>query len=246
MITDIASLREYIKNRYGGGVGGAINVELGVEQIDQSIEDALQAFRRYNYNEGLYEDYLTLTLVPGVSAYDMTGSGVEDVVGFSIATGSSNSINQLFTPANLVLGGSFQVFNGDGGGMALANYQTAILYLKTVEEIFAISYRVDYRELQQKLIVTPTPTESLVAVLKVYRQENVANLYNHLLVKKLAVAYCKQVWGKILTKYGSMQLPGGGSYFEFGMKMWDEGKKDEEELEKRMGDEGEKFGFVIG
>lgn len=245
MISNLSEFREYIKNRFGGGTGGAINVELGVEQLNQSIEDALQTFRRYNYGEGLYEDFMILTLSPGVSSYNTSGGNIEDVVGFSIGTGSSTSINQLFTPANLVLGGSFQIFNG-GGGMALTNYQTSMLYLQTINDTFGISYRIDYREAQQRLIVTPMPTQEAYAVMKVYRQENAVNIYNHLLVKKLAVAFCKQVWGIELSKYGSMSLPGGGTYGDFGNKIWDQGIQEVKEIEDRMKNEGEPFGFVTG
>lgn len=245
MITSLAQFREYIKNRYGGGVGGAINVELGVEQLNQSIEDAVQTFQRYNYGEGLYEDFMVLSLVPGVSAYTTSGANIEDVVGFSMSNGSSNSINQLFTPANLLLGGSFNVFN-NGEGLSLTNYTIAQLFLRTIEDIFSVSYRVDYRELQQLLIITPTPAIPMIGIIKVYRKESAINLYNHLLVKKLAVAFSKQVWGTELSKYGSMTLPGGGTYGDFGNKIWEQGITEVEKLEDRMNNEGEPPGFTIG
>ena len=244
-ISTLSEFREYIKNRLGGGSAGVINVEMSVDQLNQSIEDAVQIFQRYAYGEGLYEDWLVLSLVPGVSAYSTSGANIEDVVDFSISTASNNSINQLFTPANIVLGGSFQVFNG-GAGMALANYQTAMMYLKNVEEIFSIKFRVDYRELQQMVIVTPTPTMNLFGLMKVYRKEAAINMYNHPSVKKLAVAYSKQVWGNILSKYGSIALPGGGSYGEFGNTMIEKGEAEVEKIEQKMKDESEKFGFMIG
>ena len=46
-------------------------------------------------------------------------------------------------------------------------------------------------------------------MLTVYRKETAINLYNNVLLKRLARAKVELLWGKILRKY-SMTLPGGG------------------------------------
>lgn len=237
-------MREYVRNRLGGGSSGVINIELSVDQLNQSIEDSIQTFQRYNYGEGVFEDYLTISLSANVSAYSMAGSEVSDVVDFSLSQSSINNVNSLFTPANLILGGTLSVLDG-GQGMALSNYTIAMNYLETLQEIFSIKYKFDYLELQEKLIVTPTPTTSVVALIKVYKKENTILLYNHPLVKKLAVALSKQVWGRILSKYTGMPLPGGGDISQFGSSLIQEGKEDQKEIEAKMTNEGEPNTFFM-
>jgi hypothetical protein len=248
-VTDLASARLYIKTSLGGGsVGqGVLNIQMSVEQLNQCIEKSIQTFQRYNHGEGTYEDFLVLTISAGVSAYSLAGSNVSDVIDFDLANATqSTNINHLFSPANMVLGSPFTVFN-DGQGMAISNYQVMMNYLETINDVFGISFRYDYRELQETLVITPTPTESGHALIKVFRKESSSLLYNHLLIKDLSVALAKQIWGKILSRYGSMALPGGGENFSFGSKLWDEGKEEQKDIEMRMKNEGEAYvGFIIG
>ncbi len=247
-ITTLPEFREYIRNRLGGGTIGVINVELSVDHLNQSVEDAIQIFQRYNYGEAVHEDYMTLSLTAGVSAYYLSGADVTDVVDFSLSMSSQNSITNLFSPANMVLGGGqIGIMNGDGAGMSLTNYQIAMNYLETLSEIFGVKHRIDYIELQEKLIVTPTPSTDMVALIKVYKRENTVRLYNHILVKKLAVALSKQVWGLILSKYTGIPLPGGGDVGQFGSSLMEKGEKEQEEIEKKMTNEGESnMFFMIG
>ncbi len=247
MITDLASAKLYIRTMLGSGpVGkGVINVEISDPQLSQVIENSVQKFQRYNQGEGTFEDFLVLTLSAGVSAYSLVGASVSDVVDFSLSTVGTN-INHLFSPANLILGGSFNMFNY-GGGMALSQYQIAMNYLDTINDIFGVMFRVDYIETQEKLVITPTPTESGTALIRVFRKETALNLYNHPLVKDLAVAIAKQIWGKSLSKYGNMNLPGSGETASFGNKIWDEGKEEQKEVEEKMKYEGEWWmGFTTG
>lgn len=246
-INNLSQFRNFIRTELGGGQNGPINVEISVEALDQSIDKAIRTFQRYNYGEGLYENYMTIVLSAGVSAYDLSGSDVTDVVDFSLSMATSNNITNLFTPANLVLGGTFSVLNGDGAGLSLTNYQIAMNYLETLSEIFSVKHRFDYIELQERLVITPTPTSNMIALLKVYKKENTLRLYNHLHVQDLAVALSKQIWGKALTKITGMPLPGGGSLSEFGRDLIQEGKEDQKEIIKRMTNEGEpNMFFMIG
>lgn len=248
-VTDLASARLYIKTALGGGsIGqGVLNIQISVEQLNQCIEKSIQTFQRYNHGEGTYEDFLVLTISAGVSAYSLAGSNVANVIDFDLANATqSTNINHLFSPANMILGNQFLGYLG-GESMALSNYQVMMNYLESINDLFGISFRCDYRELQELLIITPTPTESGYALIKVFRKESSSLLYNHLLIKDLSVALAKQIWGKILTRYGSMGLPGGGENFSFGSKLWDEGKEEQKDIEMRMKNEGESFvGFIIG
>lgn len=254
-ITTLASFRAYIRRSLGGGNPGdltsdrpTINVELSQAQLNQCIEDTVETVQRYLYGEGEYEDYVALSLIPGISAYSLSGTDIEDVVEFNIGYGTANGINTLFTPANMVLGSNLQ-YIFQGGGLALAGYEVAMNYLEMIEDMFTVKFRVDYRERQNLLVVNPTPTTAMVGLLKVYKREAAENLYSHPLVKKIAVAKAKMIWGIALSKLGDMQLPGGGSYKDFANRIWQEGHEDEKEYIKQLkpfDGESEPVGFMIG
>lgn len=244
-ISSTSEFRNYIRTELGGGTNGVINIEISVEALNQSIDKAIRTFQRYNYGEGTYENYTVLVLSAGVSEYSLSGTDITDVVDFTLSTAAYNNITNLFTPTNLMFGGSFQILNGDGAGLSLAGYQIALNYLEAFEEIFSVKHRFDYIELQEKLIITPTPIANMVALIKVYKKEDATRLYNHLLVQDLAVAFAKQIWGRALRKYTSMPLPGGGSVADFGVDLIQEGKSDEKEIVSRMRNEGEPNTFFM-
>jgi hypothetical protein len=85
------------------------------------------------------------------------------------------------------------------------------MYLKTVDEMFGLHYLGSYNSNTKVLNILPTPRTDIVALMSCYKTESLLNLFNHPLVRKLAVAYAKKVWKLITGKYGGMQLPGGGT-----------------------------------
>ena len=84
------------------------------------------------------------------------------------------------------------------------------------------------------MTVLPVPTSNVAAVIRVYTSQTLSNFYNHILLKALVLAKCKQVYSSSLMKYGNIQLPGGGSVYEFGSRIRDEGLEKEKELLERF------------
>lgn len=236
----------------GGSPGeGILNIEVSTEQLNNAIDEAIDYTRRYLVGEGIYEDYFVMTLSAGVSAYSMSGSDVYGVIDFELGGTGTNSINHLFSPMNLLYGTAWnQMFSGGGGGgLALANYQSMLLYLETIKDLFTISYKLDFNELSQVLTVVPSPAENCAGVLRLWRKETAINLYNNILVKELAIAIVKTIWGTVLRKY-PMTLPDGSNTREFGIEISQEGREEKKEILKRMNagveGEGDWVGFLIG
>lgn len=239
-INNIDQFKNWIKIQFGGGTTNkaVVNVELSSEQLETCISDSIEYFTKYQYGEGLYHDYLVVVTSPGVSAYPISAD-VEDVVDFQVSN-SAQGINTLFSPLNLITGGQFNINNMD-----IIGYQTAMLYLEEVNSIFGSKYRIDYNPNKNVLTILPTPKTAMTALLQVYRKESAILLYNNPLVKSLALAKAKRIYGNILTKH-SMTIPGGGSFANYASVLVEQGKEEEEEIYKKIFDSSEPFSFTIG
>ena len=138
-ISTQADFRNWIKTFLGGGPStsdSVINVEISTTQLNQAIQWAIDNAHRYLGGEALIEDYLTLQLQPGVSAYSLSGANVSDVIDFNLSFGAGNGISTLFTPLNLLTGGSLNYLFDQGQGMNLTSYVIAMNYLETIEDLF--------------------------------------------------------------------------------------------------------------
>ena len=62
VIRTIEQMRDYIKLRLGMPI---VNVEVTDTQMDQIIEDSIQDFHRYNYDEATFMDYAIVTFSAG-------------------------------------------------------------------------------------------------------------------------------------------------------------------------------------
>lgn len=215
-ILTLDDFREYLKLTIGQPV---INVEVTNSQYDQLIEDAVQEFQRYTYGEAVFRDVMTISLSAGVSAYPLP-EDIDSILDISLSF-NNNGINDLFTPQHALLyndwingnypggpGGSGKAA-GLGGSLVLGSYDISMVYLKEVEDHFARKYTCDFNPNSYTVRIWPTPDVNTIAMLTVYRKETAINLYNNVLLKRLARAKVELLWGKILRKY-SMTLPGGG------------------------------------
>jgi hypothetical protein len=203
-ITSVEEFKTFILQELGHPV---ITVELADVHLQQSLDEAIYDFSRYNYSEGNFKDFLIVNLSANQAVYDLSGSGVNDVVDIILSTGGSGNINTLFTPVNMILSPMDFVKLGN---FQIVDYHVAMMKLSEIVDYFTITYKADYNQSTQKLRLTPTPPEDSQIMIEVYKKESAINLYNNQLVKKLAVARAMIIWGRILRKY-SITLPGGGT-----------------------------------
>lgn len=249
-ITTLDDFRTYLKITLGQPV---INVEVADIQYNQLIEDAVQDFQRYTYGEATYRDTLVIPLVSGVSAYQMDET-IDSVLDISLSFGY-NGINDLFTPQHTLLyndwingnypggSGSSSGPAGLGGAMVMGNYDTSMIYLKEIEDHFVRKYHCDLNPNSYVLRVWPTPNIDCKAMLTIYKREEAINLYNNPLLKKLARARVKILWGEMLNKY-AMTLPGGGNIN--GDRVISRGEKEETEALEAIVKESEPPLFLVG
>jgi len=220
-ITTLTGMKDYVLVQLGFPV---INIEISDDQLENAIMDTIQDTNRYLYDEGTYRDYFLLQTSAGVGDYPVsavrdysTGATLDNVQfawDFSVSFGA-DGINTLFSPAHILLynqyvnQGSYPGGPGQGGcGLILAGYQSAMMYLDQINEMFGKMYSVDYIPGQEVLRITPTPDAAVIGVLTLWRSESAQNLYNHPIVKKIAVARAGIRWCRNLMKYGGT-LPDG-------------------------------------
>lgn len=249
-ITTLDDFRIYLKKTLGNPV---VNVEVADEQYDQLIEDAVQDFQRYTYGEATFRDAITLTLTSGVSAYQLSGD-IDSILDISLSF-INTGINDLFSPQHTLLyndwvNGNYPGGSGGstgpaglGGAMVMSNYDTSMIYLKEIDDHFTRRYTCDFNPNSYIMRVWPTPEENCKAMLTVYKKETAENLYNNPLLKKLARARVKMLWGEMLDKY-AMTLPGGGNIN--GDKIYQRGKDEETEAILNIKGESEPPLFMVG
>lgn len=210
-LTTKIALSNYIKVKLGVPV---VQVEVADIQIDYIIDDVVQEFQRYHYGEGNYLDYAVFNASAGTSAYSMSGLDILDVIDIKFLDGVTG-INTLFSPEHILLqetgGGYFSSdFCNTGGSFGLVDYTVAMQYLKTVKDTIGKYYATNWLPGRETLLIIPTPSTEMTGLLTLYRKENMLNLINNSLVKKLAVARTRVQWGRNIGKYNT-DLPGGGT-----------------------------------
>ena len=195
-----------------------INVEVDPDQYEVICDACIDEFcLEGNGAGGSYEDYAFLHLTSGTSAYSTSSIGDMVAVKAFVTNSGFGQVNQLFTSQHNLLTdqtGKFRLFNnmaGGNSGLELASYQSAMQYLELVREMLSKEYIVSLREMEQMLIVTPTPKETTVGLLTFFRRESELSIINNILFRNLFKAAIKIRWGENLGKYTGFTMPGGGS-----------------------------------
>lgn len=235
-LNSAADFKQWILTELGSPV---ITVELADAQLQQALDEAVLDFNRYNYGEGNYRDFLLLELSAGISSYDLSGTGVNDVVDMIMSVGGQGNINMLFTPANMILSPMDFVKLSN---FMIVDWHIAMMKLAEINEYFTVKYVGKYNTGSQQLKVIPTPTERSRVMMEIYKKETAANLYNNQLVKRLALAKAMMIWGRILRKY-TITLPGGGTLS--GPEVLADGKEMYEEVMGLVKGEGEPPIFIV-
>lgn len=247
-IQTLEQYKDYLITRCGYPV---INVEVDRDtQLENIASDTIQYFQNYNYTEGSYLEYAIFSAVAGQKNYSMSGANVNGIFDMELSIGM-DGINTLFAPAHELLYSDFvrkgSILGTDSPdyspGLTLTSYDVAMLFLKEVKNHFGRMYTVQYNRNKEILTINPTPTDSMLGCLYLYRKEDAINLYNHLLVKDLGYAKTLVQWGQNLDKY-NVTMPDGISMK--GSEIKNKGEEMEKEVKQRIIDESAPIDFFMG
>jgi len=247
-ITTLDGFKTYILTRLGHPV---INVEIAPEQIEVIVQDTVDDFFRYNADEATYLQYTTLVVSAGISEYSLEGYGIEAAYDLDLSYGL-DGINTLFSPTHILLYDQWVTQGGYPGGpgagagstgMVLTEWEIAMEYLEQVKMSFGKHYRVKWHGGREVLEIIPTPEQNMCGMVALYKRENVENVYNHPLVRKLATARAKIQWGLHLSKY-NVTLPDGLTIN--GRDLISDGQAEEEKWFDRMISESQPIDIFVG
>lgn len=223
-----------------------IQVNLSDEHLDVAIDTALRHFFKYSPYGSFENHYLyTVTAEDVANKYIPIPRDIDAVVevlprGMSIsdlsfATAEYQMSRETFMAA--------QRFNN----VSLVDFVTLKQRLYNTQQIITPPKSFEFVRYQRRLIPFFTYKEGDVIALRVY--ENVdpeaadigknpadvipaADLWDDEVLKELAIAECKVMWGNILKKYGQVVLPGGVTLD--GQKIFEEGKEEFDKITDRM------------
>jgi len=215
-----------------------INVNLSDEHIDNAIDTALRFFFKYS-SYGSFESHYVYT----ITDQDVTNGYIPiprwiDAVVEVIPAGTSLSDLSFATAEYQMSRETFmaaQRFNN----VSLVDFVSLKERLYNTMLIISPPTAFEFVRYQRRLIPSFGLLSGQIIALRVY--ENVdpesadlgndpskvipaADLWDDEILKQLAVAECKVMWGNILKKFGQVVLPGGVTLD--GQKIYDEGKAD--------------------
>lgn len=207
-ITSWKEMVNYIKVQLGAGV---ICVEISDEQINNSISESIAFVQRYLWGEGYSERAFPVDLKKGQTDY-VIDADIISVVGI-LARGFFLSTDNFRW--NDILNGivfSNRGFSGrDGGQGIIANWETQMAYLKTLEEQFGKHYTGSFDSGSKTLRISPAPKQDMSVAIHCYVAEDCRAIFNNILFQKYATAVAGVKWARNLLKYSSVSLPGGAN-----------------------------------
>lgn len=222
---------EWIKIQFGYPL---IQVELTDEQILSCINDAVEVYTEFiTYDELYYAAPL---------ADYVEGEGVtlpSNVLGvFSIEDeGVGGSVNTLFSiPNQMWNAGTFplQKLGGGSNGGWIA-YEMAMQSLKMTRYMLGNGYHWNFNDRTKKLVLTPDPVKENISdghvVVGCYTVRPEEQVYGERLCKRLALAYCKKILGKVRGTFQNVPLLAGANVNE---GIGEEGKEEEDALMEEL------------
>jgi len=224
----LKDFRKYILRKLGSPV---INVELTTDQIDDSIDDAVQLFYENHY-DGVNLGYIPVDITLGTSTYTLD-SNVHDV----LEVLGTNSLS--FEDPMLINRFYNNLYNVDGASCSSYRYDLVDITVwrqnyKNLIESYNNDILFDFNSISKQLILHIEPLKNTIYMLKVYQSElDLEDIYGDRWLKKYATATAKKQWATNLQKYSGAQMPGGAefNYSDIMTQAETEIDKLEEELE---------------
>ena len=250
--TSRAELKDYCLRKLGFPV---LEVNVDDDQIEDSIDDALQYYRMRHYDgvELAYMKHIftaddisrfksqntttTVGTAPNTTEWKTKDKYIDlpaDVVGVTKVFGlASNAVrNNLF-------GIEYQIFLNDlyaVGSLDFLNYYMVKTWMETMDMVLNngafVQYRFNMRQDRLYLDVgEDMMNENVHVIVECHRAidpETFGQVYSDIFLKKYTTALIKKQWGQNLIKFNGVTLPGGVSIN--GMQIYKEAEKELDEI----------------
>ena len=225
------TLKEYCLRRLGKPV---IEINIDDDQMDDRIDEALMFYQDYHF-DGVQDMFLKheITATDISNEYITVANdyiGIVDI--FDI--GDSTSTNNLFNVRyQIALNDMY-----DLSRMDLVPYFMNMMNLRHIEEMLVGKQPIRYNRHVNKLYIDMDwgkVTAGQYIIAKGYMKVNpdtYTDLYNDRWLQRYVTALFQVQWGKNLTKFTGMQLPGGVQFN--GEQILQQGLDEKTKLEEEM------------
>ena len=243
LITNRTDFKSYCLRRLGFPV---IEINVDDDQVEDRIDDALQYWADYHF-DGLQKVYWSHMVtqqdiqnmyLDATQAIDSNGNSVEiaGVTRIFPISDSVNTVNMFDLRYQLRLNELY-----DFTSASYINYTLTMQHLRSLEQMFTGEVPIRFQRHMQRLYIDWSwkngneITAGQVVIAEAYAVID-PNVYNRVWsdrwLKEYATALIKRSWGANMSKFDSIQLPGGVTLN--GEKIYKEATDEIERLETEM------------
>ena len=241
-----------------------LEINVDDDQLNDRLDDALQYFQERHF-DGIERTFLKHKLLSSelelirnqpkyttaTSSSGITTAIIEEAQNFIPLPDTVVGVNMVFkTDATTISGGMFnikyQIFLNDlyyYGALDLLNYAMTKQYLEDISRIMTPDVQLRFNKKQHRLYLDidwnmiSDDTYIIIDCYRIVDPTDFPKIYNDYWLKKYLTASIKKQWGQNLTKFSGVQLPGGITLN--GDKIYADGEKELEEIERQLRDEYE-------
>lgn len=202
-------LKDYCLRQLGHPV---IEINVDDDQVEDNIDKALQYFQEFHH-DGVERWYLKYQ----VTSTDITNQYIpitENIIGVTriFPVGSTNaSVNMFDLRYQLRLHELY-----DFTSTSYVNYVMTQQHIRTLDMLFSGETPVRFNRHSDRLYIDWDWANDILAgeyiIIEgfiIIDPETYTDIYGDRLLKDLATAYIKKIWGNNMKKFEGMQLPGG-------------------------------------
>jgi len=214
-----------------------IEINVDDDQVEDRIDEALQYFQQFHY-DGVERWYLKHQ-VTAQNIADQYIPITENIIGVTriFPVGSTNaSVNMFDLRYQLRLHELY-----DFTSTSYVNYALTMQHIRTLDMLFSGETPVRFNRHSDKLYIDwdwnydIEPGEWIIVEgFIILDPDAYTDVYNDMMLKRLATAYIKRQWGANMSKFSGMQLPGGVTMN--GPQMYQEASNEIKELEDKIRD----------
>lgn len=201
-------LKEWCLRQLGFPV---IEINVDDDQVDDRVDEALQYFQQFHY-DGVERWYLKHQ----ITQENLTNGWIpitENIIGvtriFPISS-SNATVNMFDLRYQLRLHELY-----DFTSTSYVNYVLTMQHIRTLDMLFSGEQPIRFNRHTDKLYIDWNAGMMNVGEYLVIEgyiivdPDSYNDVYNDMMLKRLATAYIKRQWGNNMKKFGGMQLPGG-------------------------------------
>jgi hypothetical protein len=205
--TTLADLKTWLLKQLGYPL---ITVELTDEQLKTAIDDSIEFYTEY---AEMGDNYVMMNLSGYVENTGLSLSGFNAKSVFTLDEELDGSINTLFSIENQMANQGVLPYH-HGMGKSYVSFELASQFVDMSRRYLGQRFDFNYNPQSQVLKLFPDPKQQNkegFIVLGLKTIPPLSELYGNWYVKRLALAKAKIILGLVRSKFGNVQLPGGGN-----------------------------------